>query len=181
MSVTYQKADEKVLMLLEQVRDQWHPNLRDANVQIGVLMALNPDGDAVTHGGYAALAKIKPVSLKDRVSKSYDAELVIDESKWLALPHEQRVSLLDHELSHLDTIPVPPEELAKLRAENADAPGWKLDDLGRPRLRSIPGNWNAGDGFRDVVARHGHHAVEYLNLSNARAAADAARQAGAEV
>lgn len=178
MPTIYQTADADVLNLLARVLADYHPRLAAADVRVGVLTAYNPDGDAVRHGGYAAFAAIKPVSAKDRVPKGYDAELVIDERKWAELHDEQRVALLDHELSHLDVIDLSPAELKAARAESADAPTWKTDDRGRPKLRSVPGDWNAGDGFTQVVARHGLDAVEYANLQHARGRADAARLAG---
>jgi hypothetical protein len=42
----------------------------------------------------------------------------------------------------------------------------------------VPGNWNAGDGFRDVIVRHRGAAIEFHNLARAKAMADAARRAG---
>jgi len=178
MPTTYQRADPDVVRLLERVMKECHPRLQEAGVKVGVLFALNPDGDAVKHGGYPALAKIKPVALKDRVSKEWDAELIIDESAYRQLREEQRESLIDHELSHINTIDLKPDEIATARAHDAGAPAWKLDDLGRPKLRSILGDWNAGDGFTQVVARHGEQAIEYENIRLAKGRADAAREAG---
>ena len=89
-----------------------------------------------------------------------------------------RLALLDHELCHIDTIDVPEKQLKELRGDDPNAVSWKTDDIGRPRLRSVPGNWNTGDGFTQVVARHGVHAIEYRNIAHAKASADAARIAG---
>src|SRR5579862_8211422 len=149
---------------------RWHPALAEAGVQVGVLLASNPDGDAIVHNGYAALACIKVVALKDRVTKEYDAELLIDEHEWDGLGEPGRIATLDHELSHLRLVPLPPKQV------EPGGPAWKLDDLGRPRLKTVPGDWQGGDGFSAVVERHGSHAVEYHNLAMAKRRADIARE-----
>lgn len=178
MPTTYQLADADVTDLLARWMRLEHPRLRDAGVKVGVLMAYNPDGPALKRNGYEVLAMIRPVPLKDRVTKGYDAELLIDERKWRDLRDEHRAAAVDHELSHIDTIDLSPEQLKAARREDSAAPTWKLDDLGRPKLRSVPGDWDAGDGFKTVVRRHGAFAVEYLNLANAKGKADAARKEG---
>jgi hypothetical protein len=158
--------------------DQHHPRLAEAGVKVGIMVAYNPDGDALTHGGYPAAASMKVVKLKDRITKGYDAELSVDERVWRDLTDAQRLALLDHELCHIDTVDVPEKQLKELRGENPSAVAWKTDDIGRPKLRSVPGNWNAGDGFTQVVARHGMNAIEYRNIDHAKASADQARAAG---
>lgn len=178
MATSYQKADENVLEVLDTAMGNWHRNLRLAGVKVGVLMAYNPDGDAVKHGGYPALATVKVVSLKDRVTKEIDAEVLIDEAAWRELHAEQRLSCLDHELQHLNLVPLSPKELQTAQQYDPQAPWWKLDDLGRPRLRTVPGDWNAGDGFKAVVERHGHMAIEFHNLTMAKGKADIARKKG---
>jgi hypothetical protein len=70
------------------------------------------------------------------------------------------------------------KQLKELRGENPAAVAWKVDDIGRPKLRSVPGNWMTGDGFTQVVARHGVNAIEYRNIAHAKASADQARAAG---
>ena len=178
MATSYQTADIDVLDLLARVMREHHPRLTEAGVRVGVLMAENPDGDAIKHGGYPVFACIKVVSLKDRVSKQYDAELLIDRRAWDAAREEQQLALLDHELSHIDRAELSPNDAKAARRDDPNAPTWKLDDLGRPKLKTVPGDWNVGDGFAEVVARHGRHAVEYANLEHGRARADAARKLG---
>lgn len=174
MATTYSAAGDDVVALLAGVMKDSHDDLHAAGVRVGVLMAENPDGDAVKRGGYAVLAMIKPVPLKDRLTKGFDAELVIDLRGWNGLSREGRPALLDHELSHLAVVKLKPKELARLRHDDPNAPWWKTDDLGRPRLRSVPGDWNAGDGFKAVVERHGRSTVEFLNLDSCYSRAKAA-------
>lgn len=178
MPTTYTLADDDVLTLVARVMRLHHPRLREAEVRVGVLMAANSDGPAIKRNGYPVIATIKVVPLKDRVTKGYDAELLIDRHDWDDFRDEQMLALADHELSHIDTIDLSPSQLRAARQEDAKAPTWKLDDLGRPKLKTVPGDWDAGDGFSAVVARHGPHAVEYVNLTRAKARADAARSAG---
>lgn len=174
MATTYQLADDEVTDLLGEVINEHHKALAEAGVKVAVVMALNPDGPGIKHGGYPALAKIKVVSLRDRVTKSRDAELLIDEREWNELRHEHRLALLDHELSHLTLVMLPPDQLRSARANDPEAPAWALDDLGRPRLKTVLGDWNPGDGFSAVCERHGEYAIEFLNLSRAWARAKAA-------
>jgi hypothetical protein len=170
---TYQMAESDVTEMLQNVMVAFHPELVEADTKVGCLMAENPDGDPVKHGGYPALAAIKVVTLRDRVSKGYDAEMVIDRHEWDQMTDEHREALLDHELSHLVRVPNTKDE-----REDGEL-DWKVDDLGRPKLKLRPGDWSAGDGFKAVVARHGRFAAEYLNIQKAKAMADAARDEGA--
>lgn len=174
MSTTFSDPDDAALALRDRAMRDWHPRLAGAGVRVGMVFASNPDGGAVTHAGYPAVAAMKVVSLKDRLKKLYDAELVIDLSWWEedGNTDAHRLALLDHELSHLD-----------LRKWGSTAGGelwFSRDDLGRPKLRTVKGSWNAGDGFEKVVRRHGDFAVEFHNLRHCYLRAVAARDAGRE-
>lgn len=172
MSVTYTKADADVMAVVQAMRDRYHEFLRQADVRIGVLMAANENGDAVTHGGYPALAKIKIVPLRDRITKGFDAEIHIDQSRWDSFSDERKAAVIDHELSHITT---------KLNADPESELSWAVDDIGRPKLSSVKGDWNVGDGFAAVVARHGSEAVEFENIRIAKESADMAMDAGKEM
>lgn len=179
MATSWHKADAEVTAVLDLMRREHHPRLTEAGVRVCVLMGFNPEGDAITHGGYPAAAKVKVVALKDRITKGYDAEMHIDERVWHELTDALRASLIDHELCHLDTVDLSPKELAAARENyGSNAPTWRTDDIGRPKLRSVPGDWNTGDGFKAVIARHGLNAIEYRNIAAAKQAADQARTAG---
>lgn len=180
MPTTFHDPDPVVTALLAEVMRAYHPRLHEAGVRVRVLMAENPDGDAITHGGYPALATMKPESAINRAKWDGDALLKIDQKGWDELEDAQREALLDHELSHIDTIDLSPDELRQARAEAADAPTWKTDDRGRPKLRSVPGNLNVGDMFLAVIARHGANAIEYRNIRRAERSADLAWEKGIE-
>jgi hypothetical protein len=178
---SFGKADDDILQLLADVMREHHPDLADAGVRIGIVTAESDSGDAVKHHGSPAFATIKVVSLRDRVTKGTDAELLLDLAKWGQLRHRQRLALLDHELSHL--------KLKKswrvniLDPETGEPTGetelkWESDDLNRPKLGTIPGDWDSGDGFARVVARWGSDAIEYENIAQCKSRADQARREG---
>lgn len=176
----YWKADEEVMRRLKLAMDQWHHDLANARVNIGVIMAANPkDGPAVSHGGYPALASVKVVPLKDRITKGYDAEMLIDASFWKTTTEETRMALLDHELSHLELKKPKERKQDKKKKVDAEEEGadddddtiagqsFLVDDIGRPILKMKKGDWNVGDGFVEVVRRHGVNAVERVNIKSA--------------
>jgi len=195
MSTVYWKADEAAVQMLDSVIQRWHPELKKAGVKIGFIFALNDKGAPVKHGGYPAYATIRVVPLKDRVSKGYDAELLVDGGHWANDKRECQYALLDHEMSHLilvrdkpkksgsrpdhddmdddddDDLVVTPEEPEDDDEEGTSSALGEVqrDDLGRPKLRTIKADWNVGDGFRSVVLRHGENSVEYTNLQTAKA------------
>lgn len=170
MGTSYSPAPDEVAALVQQRLRKSHPDLWGVSVRVGVLMAWNPDAPAVKHGGYPCNATIKVVSHKDRVTKGYDAELVIDQLCWDGFRPKQRLALIAHELRHLELVLKLDKETGQQRVQ--------LDDGGRPKLKTRPGDWNAGDGFADVVAEFGEDAVEYHNLKNCWRRADEAKEEG---
>jgi hypothetical protein len=176
MPTTFTFADKQIKSLVTEAMDAWHPFLVEADVQVGILMANNSDGPAIKHGGYPAMATMKVVGPRDRLAKRYEAELCIDALDWTDLPEECRMALLDHELSHISIIPLSPERV--LDAKRKGNPWWKVDAQERPKLKSAKGSWNVGDGFVNVVARHGKNAVEFRSLNEIMAVAKAALEKG---
>lgn len=159
---TYTLASGSVVALLNKVVQRWHHDLAKFEVRIGILMAHNDNGAAVKAGGYPAFACIKPVPLKDKLTKGYDAELLIDADEWENMKSRHRAALLDHECSHL---------VVTMDPDSPSSP--KLDDIGRPIVKTKKADYSAGDGFKSVVARHGRYAIERLNLSAALAVVEA--------
>jgi hypothetical protein len=158
--VMYDQADDDVMSLLKEAMSAWHPALLRLHVRVGVLMASSStDAPPVRHGGYPAAATIRVVSLKDRVSKPYEAEMVIDAQWWREQDKSVQTALMDHELSHLSLVARKPK-----KGEDDNGPLYKYDGLGRPCLKLRKGDWNGGDGFESVVERHGEAAVELKNV-----------------
>jgi hypothetical protein len=172
---TYTLADIDATNLLARVMAAHYPRLHDAGVRVGILFARNADGPALKRGGYEVLAYVRPVPLRDRLTKGYDAELVIDGGEWERLRPRQQESLCHHELGHLDTIDLTPAEM-KAR-EGDESVAWRTDGLGRPKLKRVPGDWIGGDGFDETVAVYGADAIEYEAIARCKAKADAARNA----
>jgi len=157
MATTYEAATEEVKSMVRTIMGKWHADLVKEDVRVGCIMAYNGESAAVKHGGYPAAATMKVVSLKDRVEKKYEAELLIDQTWWNEAQKKHREALIDHELSHLELVP------------DEEEGGFKRDDLGRPKLKIKLGDWNAGDGFKVVVERHGDYANEVVQLKKVNA------------
>lgn len=171
MSTSYSVAPDEVCMVVGRRLHDARRDLLDLGVRVGVLFAYNPGGPAVKHGGHPAAATIKVVPQRDRITKGYDAEMVIDQGIWDDLSPGQRVALVAHELHHI--VPV----IKVDKETGAEMP--QLDDGGRPKLKTRPGDWNGGDGFAEIVAEFGADAIEYENIRWCKAKADAAAERGA--
>jgi hypothetical protein len=165
MTTTFSLADDRATEMLAEIMEKYHQCLFGQEVKVGLIMARSITGHAIKVGGYPAIAKVKVVPLADRLTKGYDAEIQVDQWWWESdkLPDERRRAVLDHELCHL-----------KLARDESGHP--KRDDLGRPKLKLVRGDWNGGDGFACIIERHGNHAQESHNFDAVVAAVKAARE-----
>jgi len=155
MPKTYEIADANTRELIEAVRGQHHPSLQSHGVTIGGLFVSseNKDGEempALKHRGFPVAAQIQITSLADRTRGVADAKLTIDRFVWARLPDASKRALLDHELAHL-----------LIATDKHGAP--KFDDIGRPKLKIRPHDWEL-NGFVDVAERHGEAAMEMRAL-----------------
>jgi hypothetical protein len=164
---------------MDKAMQSWHKELYDYKVKIGVIFAYsdNVDKPAVKSSGYPVVATVRCVKGKDRVSKDFDVEMLVDAGAWRSLSSESKLAVVDHELAH---VAIKKKKIKKNKKEevnddNEDKKGDEevivTDDHGRPVLTLKRADWNVGDGFADVVARHGKNAVEYLNIKNAESMA----------
>jgi hypothetical protein len=169
MATTYHLPDRDLLYTLYKVMGIYYPELEEAGVKVAILFADNPDGPAIKVGGYPALACVRVTPLRDRMFVEHDALIQIDTSAWGELTPQSQEAVLLHELLHLELAKPTDADLDN----DPDQPKWKTDDLGRPKLKIRPGDWNGGDGFRQVVEIYGQAAVE---ARNAIAVAGAVRQ-----
>lgn len=153
MAATYQLASDQTKELLETVLHRYHPRLNLCDVRVGILMAIaavddktgEKKGHAIKgHAGAAAAAQVKAVSLKDRVVKHYDVELLIDGDLWPTLSEPQQIAILDHEMTHIETTD-------------------EVDDLQRPKVKMRDEDFIAW-GFWEVIQRHGVAAMEHRAL-----------------
>lgn len=172
MATTYSAADGECLSLLSRVMAEHHPKLAEAGVKVDVLMAENPNGDAVKLHGAPAIAVVRVVRLKDRVKGMGDAEITIDLFAWNQMSERHREATLFHELEHLVRV-------ERKKPEEGE-PAWATDDIGRPKLKTRPGDWDSGDGFVRCIQVYGDHAVEFSNIRRAWALAQAAREQGSD-
>jgi hypothetical protein len=151
MPTSYQKAPNAIHAMVEKAMEQYHPELVAAHVTIDTVIVDRFDKDeqsirALKRSGYPIDAKIGVTSLQDRARGIADAKLMIDGLEWNKATDRQRVALIDHELEHLDLIPLKPTKKEPNRS------GPKYDDLGRPCLRIRPHDWQLA-GFKDVAER----------------------------
>ncbi len=165
MPTTYDTATDDVFEIVNRILKQHHPDLAETQCKIGVIFASNEDGPAIKVHGSAALACIQVVSAKRRPHCEYDAEITIDASEWNnKLIPAQHDALINHELHHLVRVEHSEKKLAALRKEDPDAVAWKIDSLGRPKLKTIPADITPGDIFLSCVAIHGRNAIEFHGI-----------------
>jgi hypothetical protein len=166
MGKTFFKAAADVTETLEEVKSKYHKELHDYKVRFGVLMVMShKEGvPALTFKGHPAAATVHVVSLKDRVVKNYDVEILIDADHWKASNDMQKRALLDHELSHVT--------LKKRKAKGDDdgaEEGREIvdeDDLGRPKIKMVHGDYDVGDGFLHIIRRYGDNSIELKNFKD---------------
>jgi hypothetical protein len=150
---TYQKAPADMREQVTAVMKTYHGQLRDAEVQVDVLLASptvdangDPTGPAVRVHGYAAAAFIRVLSYKDRVIRGFDAEMTLDADHWETASDAERIAVIDHELTHLELV-------------TGDGGTVLRDNAERPKLRCRKHDRHFG--WFDIVARrHGDHSLE---------------------
>jgi hypothetical protein len=163
MATTFSLPDEDMQDLLAQAIERWHRRLLDLDrpVRVGLLVARNAGAlYDLTVRGAAVAARVRVIPLDQRMNNEHDAEIQISRLWWNEAKRENRLAVIDHELCHL----------ALVRKDGRV----QYDDLGRPRLRLRHGDWDVGDGFAEVVQRHGIHAQEYRNMESLQRAVDRA-------
>lgn len=177
MPVEYRNADNDVLAIVIDQLSRNHPLLNETKCAIGVTMAVSTDdAPAVKHHGAPVLACIKVISARDRTKKNCDAEILIDAKAWERLDGDEQAATIDHELSHLTRVEYTAKQLKAMRKENPEAPAWKLDCHGRPKLKTIPGDFTPSDAFSAVIQRHGAKAIEYHSAKQFKEFVDSARK-----
>jgi hypothetical protein len=156
MPVSYEMADESSVKLLEEMVCQHHAELKRYGVRIGLIMAFGPqneDGEItkkpIMKSGVACAGMVRVVSLKDRLTKNLDAEILVDGDLWQEYDDLRKYAILDHELEHLRV------------QVNEDTGELQTDSLDRPKIKLIPDDliwW----GFAVIAARHGVNSQEVL-------------------
>ena len=150
----YEKSPAEVRQIVDRMMDRYHPQLRDAKVDVCCLMAFpttdkNGDntGPPIKFQGYPAAAVVKIIGLKERTDGRADAEICIDGDKWPTLSDSEKDALVDHELEHLE-----------LKTDKHGA--IVRDDLDRPKLKIRKHDHQFG-WFDSIVRRHGRNSLEH--------------------
>jgi len=165
MGTTYERAPKAIEALVGTALEQFHPKLHKVGVTIDCSVARRESKKegychALKRNGYLIDAKIQITSLQDRARGIADAKLMIDAYEWDRMNDRRKLALVDHELEHLDLVPIRPTK------KNGFATGNRHDDLGRPSLRSRPHDWEL-TGFADVTQRHkqfSHEAAQFVEF-----------------
>lgn len=149
MPTTYHPADNETCELLRGLIDEHRRDLAAiAGLRILLLFAFGDNGKPPMRSrGSRVLGTCQTHSYLDRVKGAPDATITLDGDWWTDASPTRRKALLHHELLHI--------------APYLDG---KEDDLGRPVLRTCPGDWEF-DGFHELVEIYGSDAAEYRNLA----------------
>lgn len=151
---TYSRAWKEAEDIAKEQLKKWetHKPLVECEATIDFMFAFGDvdeqgeqQGDAISDGGYRALAKTRKIPLKDRAAGRADAEILIDGDWWKDASDGERAALIDHELHHL--------------GPKIDKRGLKRDDLGRPVLELRKHDYHFGT-FNVIAARHGEASQE---------------------
>lgn len=127
------EGEDPYLVLAEAI--VWHDDLQQA--KIGMAWRLRTKGDV---DGKIVLGKCIKVSDLQKEFYDYDFVIVLNREYWLAFTPEQKLALLDHELSH------------GARALDAETYAPMSDERGRKVWRVKKHDI---EEFIDVVKRHG--------------------------
>lgn len=163
---TYDPAPPEVVSLVLKARDLWHFELKEHGVTLNVVFAFakrnettgEPDGPAIRHHGYPALALMRVNNHRDRIEGKCDATLILDGDQYPDWDLKRKMALFDHELRHLELI---------TKEDEHGNPVVQLDNGLRPRLRCRPHDFEVG-AFVDVISRHREHAVEAQAIHEAQ-------------
>jgi hypothetical protein len=148
MTTTYDLAPDDITDRIAEVLMQYHGDLAEHGVTIGILVATSddPGEPAVKKDGYPCAATIQITSYKNRCLGIADAVITIDSASWHTFTEAEKVAALDHELMHLELI----------FDKNGDL---KTDDANRPKLKMRLHDWQLG-GFAIIAERHGQASIE---------------------
>ena len=171
MGTVYWKADASIVAFIDNVMENYHQDLHINKVKIGTIMAMSSSEEttALKLHGYPVAAMVKIVPLKDRITKEYDVEMLVDAALWKESSIKRKTALIDHELSHLAVKRKKPEKPKKGEPvkESGNLGEVVYDDIGRPVVKTVKADYNVGDGFLHVIQRHQEESFETININNA--------------
>lgn len=150
------RAPQDIRDFVAQVTEDYHAELKNATVTVGVLMAsptekeMGEPAPHLKHNGYGAAAVIGITPIRQRVMGIADAVITLDDETWRSLDEDGREALIDHELAHLIVC----------RDEDDQV---KFDDCNRPKLKMRLHDIQIGV-FSEIIARHGMKSIDAQNV-----------------
>nr|WP_294529175.1 putative metallopeptidase [uncultured Rhodopila sp.] len=153
MPVTFSKASIDYVGLLNTVVQKYHGHLKECEVRICLMMAQaarNEHGEVIAPAlklhGVECYAIASVIPYKQRAAGAADVRIDVDADKWENMTADERIALLDHELTHFEL--------------QYDGEGnLKSDDSGRPKVKIRPHDFDVG-WFHSIAAKHGDASLE---------------------
>jgi hypothetical protein len=158
MPTCLMEADAALKARVLAIARRFHPETMMLEPDVRILIASNPDGDAIKLHGYPCHATIKKTSLEDRAAGKGDVILKLDEATVNSFSATEFEALIDHEFTHL----VPACHSVKHK-NSALAGKPKRDDLGRPVFKIRLHDMVVG-GFQEVAVRHKDDTIEVQTM-----------------
>ncbi len=149
MSKIYAPAPSGVAERVAHLVKVMFPDLKNAGVVIDLLSVADDDPEvehALKVRGIPAYACCKAVDVKGRTMGRGDAEITIDEAKYILLPDATKDALLAHEIHHIEL------QIGKKGKV-------KLDCRGRPKIKMRPHDIEVG-WFTNIAAKFGAASIE---------------------
>ena len=159
MPTTYEAAKNDVTDIAAEVMENSFPELDRVRLRVGCLFAHNPDAPALKIAGHPVTDRVRIVSLKDRAAGLPDVQVIIDASWWDEQDADARRRMFWRAFKHLKLVPASDKEVDAGRHLH----GYKIDDLGRPKLKFRPCDYMTS-GFYGSVELFGEQSPEVAEL-----------------
>jgi hypothetical protein len=152
----YEDPSNKMEEAFEDVRnfDAHRERLKDVNIAVLSAHASRdeddePRGEALASRGRPILGMIRIMSTEDRAAGNADVRVVLNGDRWGQISGPMQRGVIDDCLT----------QIMVLKEDDVI----KRDDLGRPKLRRRPWDFEHC-GFHEVAERHGAHSIEVHNF-----------------
>ena len=143
--------DKDIYALIKEAAEMYHSEQIDCGLKVGAEWAWpdeKSDKPPLMLHGYEVQAIMRKIPYRMRIHGVPDVIITIDGVNWREkLDEEERLALIDHELTHVEIV------------YDKKEGGVKLDKALRPVVRLLPHDWQMG-GFNAVARRHGSKAPE---------------------
>ena len=109
---------------------------------------------ALVKNGVPCAAQIRVISPFNRQTDNYDVKIIIDGDNWRDLTKEEKIAIIDHELTHLSIVRDREGEPVMINEES--------DKVKLKLIRDDIQMW----GFNDIMIRHGANSQELQILQH---------------